>query len=321
MGSLGDVVRGLTVADAIKAQHPDTHITWIIEPKCREMAELSKSIDELIVFQRGKPLGFLRLIYALLMRRFDVTLDMQRHFKSGIISFLSRAPRRIGFHRSNSKEGNWIFQTATIPAEDKNSNKFLMYRHFASALGLNPPLDARLSLRISRNAHEGAYVFIVMGSSWHSKNWVREGYSRLVRDLRTQGYECILVGGRGDSELADQVLADINDPKVRSLCGRTTLAELIGIIKGAAVGIGPDSGPGHLAAAVGVPYVSLFGPTEPRRVAPVGYDNLVVTSAVGCAPCYKRVCPGLNKICMRLISVPKILEKVRLAVEGSAEKR
>ena len=116
LGALGDVARGLTVASQLKDLEAGIHITWLIEPKCRELLRYCQDIDETIVFERGRGIGALfALRRELRQRRFDLTLDLQRHFKSGLFSRLSRASQRIGFHRRNAKELNWLFSTATIP--------------------------------------------------------------------------------------------------------------------------------------------------------------------------------------------------------------
>ena len=93
------------------------------------------------------------------------------------------------------------------------------------------------------------------------------------------------------------------------------MKELVTIISQCRLGVGPDSGPGHIASAFGVPYISIFGPTSPLRVAPVGNEDLVVSAKIGCSPCYRRTCPGLNKLCMRLISVPAVLDRVDIALQ------
>lgn len=316
MGSLGDVVRGLTVADAIKQQLPGVKITWLVEPKCRGIVDLSLSVDEVIEFDRVRPLsGILALRKIFKQRSFDIVLDMQRHVKSGFFGWLTGAPRRIGFHRKNAKEFNWLFQTEYIPADNNDGNKFYLYQKFLLALGLTESSSPILKLRCDpeEEQYRGlSYAFIVMGSSWSSKNWVLEGYQKLISALLREGYGAVLVGGKKDDEIAAQLVTYHNDGRLFNYCGKTSLAQLLAIIKGAKVGIGPDSGPGHLASAVGVSYVSLFGPTAPKRVAPIGSEDLVVTASVGCSPCYRRECPGLNKICMRLLSVPRIMEKVSI---------
>ena len=103
------------------------------------------------------------------------------------------------------------------------------------------------------------------------------------------------------------------------MVGKTSLLELVAVLKAATVGVGPDSGPGHLAAAGGTPYVSLFGPTAPARTAPYGSEHLVVQSGVSCAPCYKKRCPGLGRLCMRLISVEAVHKKLSEALAMHSE--
>ena len=90
--------------------------------------------------------------------------------------------------------------------------------------------------------------------------------------------------------------------------------QLAAVLKAAAVGVGPDSGPGHLAAAVGTPFVTLFGPTSPERTAPYGCEELVVKAGIDCAPCYKKRCPGGHRECMSGINVDEIMEKLALAI-------
>ena len=100
--------------------------------------------------------------------------------------------------------------------------------------------------------------------------------------------------------------------------GKTSILELVAVLKAAVAGVGPDSGPGHLAAAVETPYVSLFGPTSPRRAAPYNCEHLVVQSELSCVSCYKKKCPDLDRLCMRLISVESVQEKLSLALGTAA---
>ncbi len=316
LGALGDVVRGLAVADRIKEYSPGVHITWLVEPKCRGIVELSDSVDEVLVFDRPSPLkGIGALRRALNARKFDIVLDMQRHAKSGFFSWLSGAKRRIGFHRSNAKEFNWIFQTESIEPADDSLNKFYHYQKFLLPLGILPSDSKKSRLKgtgaASKFTLPARYAVVVLGSSWHSKDWVPQGYDSLNRELQAKGIALVLVGDNSKRELASRLT--VNRTDITTLVGETTLPELVDVIRGASFGVGPDSGPGHIAAALGVPYISLFGPTSPKRVAPIGYEHLVVTASIGCAPCYRRTCPGLDKLCMRLISVPAILDKVRVA--------
>jgi ADP-heptose:LPS heptosyltransferase len=110
------------------------------------------------------------------------------------------------------------------------------------------------------------------------------------------------------------LIKKINSPDLLNLVGKTTLLELTALLKAAVAGVGPDSGPGHLAAAVKTPFVTLFGPTSPQRTAPFGYEQLVVEAGLSCAPCYKKRCPDRNRQCMYSIHPDAVMEKVSMAL-------
>ena len=157
---------------------------------------------------------------------------------------------------------------------------------------------------------------LVIGSSWQSKDWLVEGYRRVAESLLSHGgVHVVLVGDRAHAGQGEQVAEGL--PGIVNLVGRTNLGELLAVLKAADVVAGPDSGPAHLCSALGVPHVTLFGPTSEHRTAPHGNEELVIRSHVGCRPCYRRSCPGLGTVCMRLISPDEVIDKVRPFIEPS----
>jgi lipopolysaccharide heptosyltransferase I len=332
MGALGDVVRGLHLVDAIKSHVPSSHITWVVEPACSEIVRMHPQVDEVIVFQRKAGIrGLPNLVREIRKRQYDVTLDLQRHLKSGLFSWLSRAPRRVGFHPQDAKEFNWVFNNEFIAQHGERISKIEHYFLFLEKLGIAKPQALRSGLegvRLSgdselRSVLASPYVALVLGSSWDSKDWPEEGYRELIARLLEQyrGAEAVvLLGDKSKFEMGERLVAATSGSAgVVNLAGRTTLRELVGVISGAKAVVGPDSGPAHIAAAVGTPHVTLFGPTPAVRNSPRGSEHLSITSAVGCSPCKRRVCPGLGKVCMRLISPQMVLEK--LEVVGSSSGR
>lgn len=329
MGSLGDVVRGLCLVSHIKTNLPDSRVTWLVEPKWVDLVSLHPQIDKVIVFNRPKGLlAVWHLKKDLAQEHFDIALDLQRHFKSGFFSWLSRAKRRVGFNRRNSKEFNWLFNNERIDYFSDELSKLQHYLKFTEYLGLPAPDSLEFGLSsfdfksavpsILSNIND-PIIAVVMGSSWESKDWVFEGYYGLVKDiLSSKKSNVVLVGDRSQVLSALQLADKIRSPGLINLVGKTSLLELVAVLKAATVAVGPDSGPTHIAAAVGTPYVALFGPTSPGRVAPYGSEHLVVRSGVDCAPCYKKRCPGLDRICMRKISVEQVREKISeaLAMRG-----
>ncbi len=318
MGALGDVARGLCLLEPIQNRYPGAHITWLIEPKWKSFIELHPLIDEIIVFDRPKGLRAVgKLRRKLKEKSFDITLDLQRHFKSGVFSYLSDAPIRVGFAKQNAKEGNWLFQTHYIPPYEKGSSKVDHYLSFCDLIDASytHPLSFGLSQAELQGFTSDLYDFqeqktlcgVVLGSSWESKDWIPTGYISLCeRLMQDRDAQVLLLGDGSQQDLAEMI---VEKTGASSLVGQTNVPQLTSLLARCAVVVGPDSGPGHIASAVGTPYISLFGPTDHRRVAPYATEELVVRADVACAPCLKRKCPGLDKICMRLISVDEILAR------------
>ena len=331
MGSLGDVARGLCLGTAIKRALPMSRLTWLVEPKCRELVEIHPSIDEVIVFDRPKGLPALITLYKALRRKqFDVTLDLQRHLKSGVFSFLSGARRRIGFHPRDAKELNWIFNSQHISYCGEAMPKWRHYLRFLGPLGIAVPKipdfgfsETHLMDGLPKKVADlpGPFAVLVMGSAWESKNWIEEGYSQLIRDILTSGkMQVVMVGDKSQGRISDRLYRQFRHPYLVDYVGKTSLRELLGILQAAAVAVGPDSGPGHLAAALGTPYVALFGPTSARRTAPCGNEHLVIQVGVPCAPCYKRQCPEVRRECMRRIRPDRVRERLSEAVLGMGKR-
>jgi len=329
MGSLGDLVRGLCIAEALKHGQPGCNITWLIEPQWLALIQNHPHIDRRVVFDRPRGLAALPKLYRHLRETpFDVTLDLQRHFKSGLFSWLSGAKRRIGFHRRNSKEFNWLFNNDHIPWYSDRLNKLEHYLKFATYLGI--PRPARLDFGLAHHRIDvlnptlaarlpSPFVAMVMGSSWPSKDWTYEGYRNLAGLILQRGeHGIVLVGDGSQKANAGRLEAEIASPGLLNLTGATSLPEVTGILQAAAAGVGPDSGPGHLAAAVGTPYVSLFGPTAPERVAPYACEDLVVQTPAPCAGCYRKHCPLKNRTCMAAITAEMVMASLDRALPGGA---
>ena len=328
MGSLGDVARGLGLVSHIKAHLPESRITWLVEPKCADLVGLHPQIDNVIEFKRKGSVAAMRDLFQKLQKEdFDITLDLQRHLKSGFFSLLSRGQRRIGFHRKNAKELNWLFNNESIPYCDENLPKLGHYLKFTEHLGLPEPnrldfgletLDVNKLVPPAVAAIQNSFIAVVMGSSWESKDWNFEGYGNLVQHIiKNQNRHVVLLGGSDQWTVAEKLIEKANSPNVINLTGNP-LIEMTAVLKAAAAAVGPDSGPGHLAAAVGTPYVTLFGPTPANRHVPYGCEHLIVQSDLDCAPCYQKQCPEGDNRCMENIKVDDVAQKISVALEDTA---
>ncbi len=328
MGSLGDLVRGLCIVTPLKNRFPRGRLTWLVEPAWKDLVCLHPGIDSVIVFNRAEPLkGLVQLRKDFIRNHFDITIDLQRHLKSGFFSLLSGAGRRIGFHRYNAKEFNWVFHNEHIDYYSETLPKIQHYLKFLEILKIPVPasldfgfsnFDAGPHLPEMVRELTGPFVAIVMGSSWENKNWHFDGYKMLAEDIvARRKLPVVLLGDKSKTDQAAELVKTIDRKEVINLTGRTTLTQLLAILKSSAAAVGPDSGPGHMSAAVNTPYVTLFGPTPPQRVVPYKCEDFIVQSEKHCVPCYKKKCGADGLSCMHQLNFEKLTKKLDLALSCS----
>jgi ADP-heptose:LPS heptosyltransferase len=335
-GAIGDVVRALPLAIRIKKYWPKTKICWAIEPKSFGIIDGHDAIDKIALFDRSRGFkAYLRFIRELRKDNFDIVFDLQRHFKSGVTSFASRGSNRIGFNRKNAKEFNWIFNNSYIQQVENLSPKIEHYQLFGDFIGLPrlTPLEFGLTPSESQTDNMEQIIFkacsakginvvnrdkrvaLILGSSWESRIWPKEHYIKLITQLKEMwGMTSFLIGGKSEIGAAMSLEHELQELKVINFVDKTSLSELPSLFSCMHLAIGSDSGPMHIASAVGIPAVSLWGSTSPRRSRPWGNENLVLQSAIGCSPCYRRICPGLNNLCMQDISPSAVLHLIEQEV-------
>jgi lipopolysaccharide heptosyltransferase II len=300
-------------------------MVWAIEPAAFPLVEHHLAVDEIILFDRNhwrKSLGpFLRQIRS---RRFDLVLDLQRHLKSGLISWWSGAPHRLGFHRRDAKEFNWLFNNCHISPATDGISKLSHYLKFAEFLGIEPyPIEWNFHLLAGERARvasmlqhmDGPFAAFCVGSRWESKRWFPAETARSATELQKRyRLEIVLLGGKEDVGFAREV-EGCEGARVVNWVGQTSLREAIGILSRAEVAVGPDSGLMHLSAAVGTPVVSLWGATDPIQTGAYGYHDLVIRGKASCSPCYLRRCP-IGRLCMQSIEIEEVIAKVAKALSG-----
>ncbi len=329
LGAIGDVVRALPLLGRIRRAWPAAHLAWAVEPKSQAVLEGHPWVDELIVYNRRRaPVSFLPFLFRVRAGHFDLTLDLQRHLKSGVVAIASGARTRLGFDRSNGKEFNHLFSTRQIAPQPPMRLKLMQYQGFADALGLAPaPIEFGLVSSDAERARAAAMLqgaprpllAVILGSSWPSRIYFPDSIAAAIRDTAMARDGCpaffpVLIGsGREEVALADQVIAHLAGAPVLNLAGRTGLRDLVAIFAECAAACGPDSGPMHIAAAVGCPVVSLWGATAPERSAPWGFADLALSGAIPCHPCYLRECP-IGRECMRRIAPAEVAAAIRRAL-------
>jgi lipopolysaccharide heptosyltransferase II len=328
-GAIGDVTRALPLTGLLRRRFPQATLSWSAEPASLPVVELGGYVDEILVFDRGGVAAFLRFLKTIRARRFDLVLDLQRHLKSGFISRWSGAPYRLGLHRSDAKELNWLFNNLHIPATGEATPKLLHYLKFAEFLGapreaiewnfqLTAQDYARADTLVGGSGRELAVLFI--GSRWQSKQWFAAQIAAAASAIRARHrLEVVFLGAPADRVLGREAEA-LASQRVINLIGQTSLRDAIAIIARARLCVGPDTGLMHIAAAVGTPVVSLWGATEPGRAGPHGFGDLVIQGTADCSPCLRRRC-AIGRVCMQSIGIDAILAEVERALARGAVTR
>jgi lipopolysaccharide heptosyltransferase II len=322
-GSIGDVARALPLAGLLRRRFADAELVWSVEPPSLPLVELCRAVDEIIVFDRPQGAkAFFRFLRAIRVRCFDLVLDLQRHFKSGLISRWSGAPNRLGFHPSDTKELNWLFNNRYIEATGDALPKITHYMKFADYLGIDPrPIEWNLQVAAADYARadkllggaQGDCAVLFVGSRWESKQWFAAQIAASAVEIRRRyGLDVVFLGTSADQALGDEA-ERIAQVEVVNLVGRTSLRDAVAIIARARFCVGPDTGLMHIAAAMGTPVVSLWGATDPLRTGPYSFGDLVIQGTADCSPCYRRSC-SIGRACMRSIDIKAIVAMIDKAL-------
>lgn len=297
MSAIGDAVHVLPVASALKRAWPDTRITWIIQPGPHALVKHHPAIDEFIIFRRSRGTaawrGFADVRRQLKGRDFDLVLALQVYFKAGMITSLVPGRVKLGFDRARARDANWLFTNARIPAR-KPQHVQDQYFEFLEYLNVDPePFEWGLTLSDDERAAQGRFFAqfqrpvcaVVVGTSKPEKNWTAAGYAEVIDEMeRRHGIQTLLVGGpsRIERTLADEILGRTQSSPVDAL--GDDLRRLAWLLEGSRLVISPDTGPLHIARALHVPAVGLFGWTNPKRHAPYRADPKLVVDGYAESP-------------------------------------
>ncbi len=301
LSSIGDVVHTLPAAGALRRH--GYQVGWVVEPAARELLEGNPCVQWVLAAPRAR-LAEIRSLWrglrTLRRERYDVALDLQGLWKSAGWARLSNAPRVVGF------AGRWRREPASALLLGERSaladgishvidkNLALLRALSIDAVGSREfvfPDASRPAAQVQRSlATLGVDDFAILnpGGGWASKLWPAERFGRLAQGLQARGLPALVTWGPGEEGLADQVVAASSGAARR--CFATSLLDFLELARRARIVIAADTGPLHLACAVGAPVIGLFGPTDPARNGPFAPSDRVVSRVPPCFPCYRRRC-------------------------------
>ena len=337
--AIGDVIHTLPSLWSLRLHFPEAHITWLVEESAADLVIGHTALNRVLVVPRKTWLndfragrisralsGLTQFIRQFRETHYDLVIDFQGLLKSAIWVLLARGTRKIGFGRGmEHAEYSYLALNERIPAVDMNRHAIDRSLLLLNAIGI-PTGDIRYTLPVSAQHEseagallhacgvraENRMVAINPMARWPTKLWEPQFFATLADRLEGEGICVVFTGIDQDGPALDEI-GRFMTCQQRRLDGKTSLNTLAALYRRAQVVVTTDSGPMHLAAALGTPVVALFGPTAPWRTGPYGPNHVVLRAGLTCSPCFKKQCLTTlyeERACMKRLTVDQVAHAV-----------
>jgi len=296
LGSMGDIIHALPSAASLRDTFPDARIDWAVEAKWARLLKGNPDVDNVVVVDRRRSEGFVSAAKQLRAAKYLCAVDFQALYKSALLAFASGAPKRIGFKSSYAREG---LAAAVYTDRINPRGPHKVDHNFALvALAGAHELKARFPIMVEPEdedcverelARHGSREFFVLnpGGGWLSKCWPAARYGELhCKIARRWGLGGVITFGPGEENLAREAVAAAGNPTPIPLA--LGLGPLTALLRRAKLFVSADTGPLHLASAVGAPVIGLYGPTDPSRNGPYCSHDAVVRNPHASVTTYRR---------------------------------
>jgi heptosyltransferase-2 len=299
---VGDAVMSLPALRAIRERFPKARITILAKPSVADLC----LADEVILYQGT---SYWRIARELRARNFDCAILLQNAFEAAWIAWLARIPTRIGYNR----DGRGFLLTHAIkvpePGEIPRHQRFY-YLELLRRAGFIDKLPECESIQLPRTTNPKKVIGVSPGAAYGgAKRWLPERFAEAASKLaEARGASIALFGSQSERALCDQIAQLINGPAVTNHAGQTTLAQFTDLASACELFLTNDSGAMHIASALGVPTVAIFGATDHIATGPTGAGARVVREPVECSPCLLRECP-IDHRCMTRVTTQRVVEE------------
>lgn len=307
--ALGDVVQSLPVATGLKRQWPKAELHWVISNAYEDVLRDHPAIDRRVIYPRQRWKNparlpeMIRWAWDLKAENYDLVIDLQGLLRSGLMTLATSASRRLGL--KSAREGSRLAYTEII--NDSPVSAAERYLCVLQHLGIAPqPLDFQLSAPgpLSAPLTKGGYIVLHPYSRWRTKLWPWRYYQELIE----------LMPGEKFAIVGEGPWFPVADPRVTDLRSKLSLRELMTVLQNAKAALSTDSGPAHLAAALGTTTVVMFGATDWHKTRPAGKHVSVQTHTVSCSPCLSRVCHREETMLCMTDLLPRLVREKLIAV-------
>ncbi len=324
LSSLGDIIHTLPAFSALRKKFPESKISWVVEEKGKDILDLVPRLDRIITIRpagwRIQRKDFWTEISGFKEKSKEsdqIALDFQGLIKSALLAFLSRAPKRVGFHRRNCREplASLLYteRLRQIPEDIHVIRKNLMLltclgieeKQYEFPLSLSDELQETIQTKLKKIGYDRKKKLILfnVGATWKTKRWFPDRWIRVIQKLeRKDLFALLLWGTEEEKQLALEINSQVNIPLAPFL----SLPEVMALVKKATLLISGDTFALQVACAFSRPVVGIFGPTNPRRNGPFGFHDKVAFHELQCSYCYKRSCSSLE--CLKAIQPDEVAQ-------------
>jgi len=328
--SFGDIVHCLPTLAALKCRWPTVEIDWVVKREWAGLLAEHPMLRRVIHFP-GTTIEGLSTWRRLGREKYDMVIDLQGLLRSGLFAALTGCPIRVGFF--DGREGSPWFYTDKIKVSENIMHAVDRNLDLVRQIGVTP--QSVVTFPVPDGSREQTWLdglwrqfgievgetvcVIHPAARWETKRWPADRFAQLADGLAAaERFSVIIVGGQSQADQINETLGQMTRPAL-NLAGKTSLLQLAALLRRADLLVTSDSGPMHLAAAVGTPVVGIFGPTDPRRVGPYGNGHVVLRKDIDCSHCTRRAC-ARDALCMKAIGVDEIKDAV-LAIANRARNR
>jgi len=333
--AIGDVTHTLPALEALRRQFPHAQIDWLVEEAAAGLLHGHPALNRVFVSRRrswaqrlkkGEVFAVLRefvqFIKELRQTQYDLMLDFQGLLKSSLFIVFCRAGRKVGFARGmEHAECSYLFLNEKIPplsmevhAVDRELHLLREIGIDTEGIGYHLPIVAQARTQatalLTRHGINPDHPFVAINpmTTWPTKHWQDRKFAELACGILDLHHQVVFTGGSRDAGRIDrEILPFAGGEGVANLAGQTDLQTLAALFSMAVAVVSTDTGPMHIAAAVGTPVVALFGPTSPNRTGPYGKGHQIVRMALDCQPCFKKSCALGTTVCMADIAPDRVL--------------
>ena len=318
---MGDLIFATPFFRQLRKNYPESEIDIIVNANFYDLIEDNPYFDKVIAYDKNwsikESYNFAKEINK---ENYDLGINIHGNWRTILLMYLISPAYNIGY----GGDGKSLFLDKTIETT-ADLHMVEVYLQFLEKMGLKRFADDKIELKVDEIAEKNMEKFLVekynqkkmkkdkslvalnTGGTWPTKRWPKKKYAKLADEIKNQGEQVIFIGGPSDKKRVKDIISMMENNRVINAAGKTSLKELAALVKICDLVISNDSGPAHVAAAVGTKTITIFGPSDEKKYSPYGEIHEIIKTEIDCRPCGEHECPLGHHNCMEKIEVEEVM--------------